>query len=80
MSCFTCGKGIPLNVNAALRHFKAIYEKNGTERYFYKLGENEPVLIVRKMQFKEVFKNQIKKNLKHGATYAHISEYNPTAG
>lgn len=79
MSCFTCGKGMPVNAKVILKRFKELYEEKGIERYFYKLNETAPVMTCSKSQFKTIFTKKIKKNLKHGATYAHIKEYNPNA-
>lgn len=80
MACFTCGRGFPTDTTSLLKRFKEAYEKQGIERYFYKLGENEPVMICRKSQFKVIFEKKIKPRIKkYGATYAHISEYNPEA-
>jgi hypothetical protein len=79
MGCFTCGKGLPSDVVGKLKHFKEMFDTKGIERYFYKLGENQPVMICRKSQFKSIFTKKIKPKLKNGATYAHISEYNPAA-
>jgi DNA-directed RNA polymerase subunit N (RpoN/RPB10) len=77
MACFTCGKGFPKDVSSLLKMFKKAYDEKGIERYFYRLGENQPVMIVSKEQFKTIFTKKIKRKLKDGATYAHISEYNP---
>jgi hypothetical protein len=79
MGCFTCGKGFPIGLTGALKHFKKMYELYGVERYFFKTGENKPVLVCSKAAFKEIYKKQIKPNLKHGAEYSHIKEYNPNS-
>jgi hypothetical protein len=76
MPCFSCGQTFNGSVNELLQRFKLDYLQRGVERYFFKLETNGDVKIIKKDQFKNVFKTQIKPNFKNGAEYAHISEYN----
>jgi hypothetical protein len=76
MPCFSCGQTFNGSVNELLQRFKLDYLQRGVERYFFKLETNGDVKIIKKDQFKNVFKTQITPNFKNGAEYAHISEYN----
>jgi hypothetical protein len=72
--CFTCGRSFNGDVNKALAAFK----KQGVSRYFYRLKANGEIFVCRASSFKTIFEEQIKPNLKNGAEYSHISEYNPS--
>lgn len=76
-NCFTCGKGFNLTVNQTLAHYKRLWQEKGIERYFFKLSENDSIKLVKKQDFNRIFTEQIKPNFENGATYAHISEFNP---
>jgi hypothetical protein len=72
--CFSCGQTFNGTTQELLRLFKRQHESYGIERYFYRLNANSDLKIVKKDQFKYIFENEIKPNLKNGAEYAHISE------
>lgn len=72
--CFSCGQTFNGTTQELLRLFKRQYESYGIERYFYRLSPTGNLKIVKKDQFKYIFENEIKQNLKNGAEYAHISE------
>lgn len=76
-NCFTCGRTFNGSVKELLKVYKQDYQERGTERYFYKEHDQGDIKIVKKTQFKTVFKHQIQPNFKNGAEYAHIKEYNP---
>lgn len=77
MACFTCGKGLDLDVHKTLAFYKKLFDEKGIERYFYKLSETGSIKTVKKSNFNRIFTTQIQPNLVNGAEYGHISEYNP---
>lgn len=75
--CFTCGHGVASETKTILKAYKAMWEKAGVDRYFYKIKRNGEIFVVSKSNFSRIFNDVIKPNLINGAEYAHISEYNP---
>lgn len=73
--CFSCGKSFKGSTKEVLQLFKKEYVENGVERYFYRKEKDGDIFVIKKSQFKKVFKEVIKPNFKNGAEYAHISEY-----
>lgn len=74
--CFSCGKALSVSESDIIGHYYKLYKKFGQERYFYKLSKKGRTRIVKKSSFAYIYKTQIKPNLKNGAEYAHIQEYN----
>lgn len=73
-NCFVCGAMFTGDVNELLAKYKKEFEEKGFERYFYHTGD-KIIKIVRSESFKQIFKDEIKNNLKNGAEYAHIKEF-----
>lgn len=74
--CFVCGISFSGSENDLLRLKKREYEQHGIERYFYRLGENKPVMVCLRKDFSVIYETQIKPILdQKGVEYSHIKEY-----
>lgn len=78
MACFTCGKSFLYKELDFIKRLKIDYEKNGIERYVYRVSSTSNLMVVQKKHFNDIFQKQIKPNIKNGAEYMHISEFRPS--
>lgn len=69
--CFSCGNGF----NGNTRQLLLKYKQEKKDVYFFRTQKEGDIFIVKKEKFNDIFKKQIKPNLKKGAEYAHISEF-----